>query len=60
MRQFIDILNVEVIDVNADVARKYAAIFLSLQKKMNVLFSIPYSNFPHVITDIAASPGFSF
>ena len=31
--QFIDILNVEVINVNADVARKYAAIYLSLQKK---------------------------
>ena len=32
-RYFIDILNVEVINVNADVARKYAAIYLSLQKK---------------------------
>ena len=33
LRQFTDILNVEVISVNADVARKYAAIYLSLQKK---------------------------
>ena len=33
LRQFIDILNVEVINVNADVARKYGAIYLSLQKK---------------------------
>ncbi len=33
LRQFIDILNVEVINVNTDVARKYAAIYLSLQKK---------------------------
>lgn len=33
LRHFIDILNVEVINVNADVARKYAAIYLSLQKK---------------------------
>jgi predicted nucleic acid-binding protein len=33
LRQFTDILNVEVINVNADVARKYAAIYLSLQKK---------------------------
>ena len=33
LRQFIDILNVEVINVNADVARKYAAIYLWLLKK---------------------------
>ena len=33
LRQFTDILNVEVISVNADVARKYAAIYLSLHKK---------------------------
>ena len=33
LRQFTDILNVEVINVNADVARKYAAIYLSLQRK---------------------------
>jgi len=33
LQQFIDILNVEVINVNADVARKYAAIYLSLLKK---------------------------
>ena len=33
LRQFTDILNVEVINVNADVARKYATIYLSLQKK---------------------------
>ena len=33
LRQFTDILNVEVINVNADVARKYAAIYLSLKKK---------------------------
>lgn len=33
LRQFIDILNVEVINVNADVARKYAAIYLSLLKR---------------------------
>lgn len=33
LRQFTDILNVDVINVNADVARKYAAIYLSLQKK---------------------------
>jgi len=33
LRQFIKILSVEVINVNADVARKYAAIYLSLQKK---------------------------
>lgn len=33
LRQFTDILNVEVINVNADVARKYAAIYLSLQNK---------------------------
>jgi predicted nucleic acid-binding protein len=33
LRQFRDILNVDVINVNTDVARKYAAIYLSLQKK---------------------------
>ena len=33
LRQFTDILNVEIINVNADVARKYATIFLSLHKK---------------------------
>ena len=33
LRQFTDTLNVEVINVNADVARKYAAIYLSLQRK---------------------------
>ena len=33
LREFTDILNVEVINVNADVARKYAAIYLSLQIK---------------------------
>jgi tRNA(fMet)-specific endonuclease VapC len=32
LKQFIDILNVDVINVNADVTRKYAAIYLSLQK----------------------------
>lgn len=31
--QFINRLKVEIIDVDADVARKYAIIFLSLQKK---------------------------
>ena len=33
LKQFINLLNVDVIDVNADVARKYATIYLSLQKK---------------------------
>ena len=33
LRQFTDILNVEIINVNPDVARKYATIYLSLQKK---------------------------
>ena len=33
LQHFIDVLNVEVINVNADIARKYAAIYLSLQKK---------------------------
>ena len=33
LQQFIDMLNVEVIHVDTDVARKYAAIYLSLQKK---------------------------
>ena len=37
LRQFIQILNVEVIDVNANVARKYATIYLSLLKKGNKL-----------------------
>ena len=32
LKQFIDLLNVEVIDVNAGVARKYALIYLFLQK----------------------------
>jgi predicted nucleic acid-binding protein len=33
LKQTIDLLNIEVIGVNADVARKYATIYLSLQKK---------------------------
>ncbi len=33
LQHFIDVLNVEVINVNADIARKYATIYLSLQKK---------------------------
>ena len=33
LTQFIKTLNVEVVNVNADVARKYATIYLSLQKK---------------------------
>ncbi len=33
LKVFIDRLNVEIIPVDADVARKYALIFLSLQKK---------------------------
>ena len=33
LKQFINLLNVDVIDVNADVARKYATIYLFLQKK---------------------------
>lgn len=33
LQHFIDRLRVEVIDVDANVARKYATIFLSLQKK---------------------------
>ena len=32
LKQFIDLLDVDVIDVNADVARKYAIIYLSLQR----------------------------
>ena len=32
LKQFIDFLNVEIINVNADVARKYALIYLFLQK----------------------------
>lgn len=33
LQQFIGRLRVEIINVNADVARKYAIIYLSLQKK---------------------------
>jgi tRNA(fMet)-specific endonuclease VapC len=33
LKEFMDVLHVDVIDVNADVARKYAAIYLSLLKK---------------------------
>ena len=33
LQHLIDVLNVEVINVNADIARKYATIYLSLQKK---------------------------
>ena len=33
LRQFINRLKVEIIDVNGDVARKYATICLSLQRK---------------------------
>jgi len=33
LQQFINRLKVEIIHVNADVARKYAIIYLSLQKK---------------------------
>ena len=33
LKQFIKRLRVEIIDVGADVAKKYAVIFLSLQKK---------------------------
>lgn len=33
LHQFISRLSVEIINVNADVARKYAIIYLSLQKK---------------------------
>ena len=33
LQQFISRLHVEIIDVNTDVARKYAIIFLSLQKR---------------------------
>ena len=33
LKQFITRLRVEIIDVDADVARKYAIVFLSLQKK---------------------------
>jgi tRNA(fMet)-specific endonuclease VapC len=33
LRQVIDRLKIEIIDVNADVGRKYGTIFLSLQKK---------------------------
>lgn len=34
LHQFIGRLRVEIINVNADVARKYAIIYLSLQKKV--------------------------
>jgi tRNA(fMet)-specific endonuclease VapC len=33
LRQVVSRLKIEVIDVNTDVARKYAIIYLSLQKK---------------------------
>ena len=33
LKQFIKCLRVEIIDADADVARKYAIVFLSLQKK---------------------------
>ncbi len=33
LRQFINRLKVEIIDVDSDVARKYAVIFMSLHKK---------------------------
>lgn len=33
LRQIISHLNIEIIDVNADVARKYAFIYISLEKK---------------------------
>lgn len=33
LQQFITVLKVEVTDADADVARKYAAIYLSLQRK---------------------------
>ena len=33
LQQFINRLHIEIIDVNTDVARKYAIIFMSLQKK---------------------------
>lgn len=33
LRQIISRLKIEIIDVNADVARKYALIYLSLEKK---------------------------
>ena len=33
LRQFISRLKIEIIDVNAEVARKYGLIFLSLQRK---------------------------
>ena len=37
LKQFINLLNVDVIDVNADVARKYATIYLSLLKKGHII-----------------------
>jgi len=33
LRQLVNRLKIEIIDVNADVARKYALIYLSLEKK---------------------------
>lgn len=33
LRQMVNRLKIEIIDVNADVARKYAMIYLSLQKR---------------------------
>jgi predicted nucleic acid-binding protein len=33
LRQMVSRLKIEIIDVNADVARKYALIYLSLEKK---------------------------
>jgi predicted nucleic acid-binding protein len=33
LRQIVSRLKIEIIDVNADVARKYALIYLSLEKK---------------------------
>ncbi len=33
LRQVVNRLKIEIIDVNADIARKYAMIYLSLQKK---------------------------
>ncbi len=35
LRQIVDRLKIEIVDINADVARKYATIQLSLQKKAN-------------------------
>lgn len=41
LRQVVSRLKIEIIDVNADVARKYAMIYLSLQKKG---FKIPIND----------------